>query len=287
MSAHGPHGWTGASCDTGTYRTGRRLETCEIREGLRWVGVSAGDWLVVHSSLHALGPTAGGPVAVVEAILEVIEERGNLLTPTFNYAPMAPFFDPDLTVGRTGALAEAVRAMPGAKRSDHPTHSVAVIGPDAGRLTEGHRLVRAVGIDSPIDRLAQAGGWVLLMGVDHTANTTIHVGEEYAHVPKAMGSGAAKTARVRLRSGQIVEHTLDDSPTCSLAFNAVEHGLRRHGEIVDGVIGECHLQLMRGLDVVRRTVDLLRESPEVLLCTRGDCVTCQERRRLYGAKGGG
>jgi hypothetical protein len=107
--------------------------------------------------LSSFGRVEGGADSVLDAILEVIGPKGNLMLPTFNYTrPIPePYFDPAATPGHTGAIPEAGRKRAGAVRSLHPSHSVAVIGPDAVELTRDHLKVRALGIGSPIDRLAQ------------------------------------------------------------------------------------------------------------------------------------
>jgi aminoglycoside 3-N-acetyltransferase len=49
---------------------------------LRALGVEAGMSLEVHSSLSTLGWVCGGPVAVVQALMDVVTETGTLLMPT-------------------------------------------------------------------------------------------------------------------------------------------------------------------------------------------------------------
>ena len=95
--------------------------------------------------------------------------------PTFTYDSAR--FDPGSTPGRTGAVAEALRLRAGAVRSLHPFYSVAAFGPLGVELTRGHELLPGTGIGSPLDRLADAGGLILLLGVGHDRSTTIHVGE--------------------------------------------------------------------------------------------------------------
>src|SRR5712691_1567855 len=46
------------------------------------LGVEAGMTLEVHSSLSTLGWVCGGPVAVVQALMDVVTETGTLLMPT-------------------------------------------------------------------------------------------------------------------------------------------------------------------------------------------------------------
>ena len=48
---------------------------------LRTLGVQAGEVLVVHSSLSALGWVSGGPVAVIQALQDVLTQDGTLVMP--------------------------------------------------------------------------------------------------------------------------------------------------------------------------------------------------------------
>jgi aminoglycoside 3-N-acetyltransferase len=257
------------------------LTKSDLLRALQDLGLIPGDSLIVHSSLRTLGEVDGGADTVLDALLETLGPAGNLMLPTFNYTrPLPePHFDPGQTPGRTGILPEIGRKRPGAVRSLHPTHSVAVLGPDAGELTRDHLKTRAFGIGSPIDRLAKRGGKVLLVGVGNNANSTIHVGEEYAGTPKASWYDNLPVVKVRLPDGRIVEHTIDTSPSCSAAFAAVEHALRRRGRIRDARIGSCPLQLMAGRDVIECTRDIIRDKSDILLCTWPGCRPCAGARR--------
>lgn len=243
-----------------------------------------GDSVIVHSSYRSLGQVEGGPEAVIDALLATVGPRGNLMLPTFNYSsPLPePCFDPALTPARTGVIAELGRKRPDARRSLHPTHSVAVIGPDASRLTEGHLNGRAFGVGSPIDRLATQDGKVLLLGVGHTANSTIHVAEEHAGIEKVPARQPLPRVQVRLGDGSMIAHQLDSSPSCSAAFEAAAWWLREADEIADIRLGACLMQLMSGRAVIRRVTEALATHPTALRCTNPRCVGCRHGRQAAG-----
>lgn len=50
------------------------------------IGLKKGDIILVHSSLSKIGWTVGGPVAVIEALQNVITEEGTLIMPAFTTA---------------------------------------------------------------------------------------------------------------------------------------------------------------------------------------------------------
>jgi len=263
------------------------LTAKQLVGAFREIGLSPGDSFIVHSSYRSLGGVDGGPEAVIDAMLEAIGPKGNLVLPTFNYTGniAKPHFDPAVTPCLTGIIPELGRKRPNAVRSLHPTHSVAVIGPDAVELTKDHMAYRTVGIGSPFDRLAQAGGKVLLLGVGNTSNTTVHVGEEYAGIPKASWFDKPAFAKVLMPDGTVVAHEIDTSTSCSTAFDAVEYALRRHGEIRDLTVGGSRLKLMLGGDVIRRVCEIIEEKPDILLCTRPGCRPCTGARRNLREQG--
>lgn len=226
------------------------------------IGLRAGDRVVVHSSLRATGLDAE---ELIDALLEAVGPQGLVLMPAFTYDN--EMLAPDLPA-RTGALSEAFRRRSEAVRSAHPTYSVAAIGSEAEELLDGHERAGATGIGSPLDRLAAAGGLVLLLGVGHTANTTVHVGEFHADafyldIPFDPAWPA---------------HGADRFPGCSRAFGALERPLRERGAIRDGKVGGALAQLVTGLAVIEATVELLAADPAALLCTDPDCHRCSRAR---------
>jgi len=142
---------------------------------LRTLGVRAGSVLLLHSSVKALGWVCGGPVAVVQALCDSLGADGTLVVPThtpdnsdpagWQHPPVPqswwpiirahmPGFDAMLTPSRwMGAIAEAVRTWPGARRSDHPHTSFAALGRAADEIVAGHRLDDMLGDTSPLGRV--------------------------------------------------------------------------------------------------------------------------------------
>ena len=265
------------------------LTKAQVKETLFSKGVRPGDHLLVHSSLRSVGAIQGGPEALIDALLEVVGPKGILAMPAFNYRTHlpSPYFDARTTPGMTGALTEMFRKRPGTLRSLHPTHSLAAQGERAAEFLGDHYKFQTFGIGSPIDRLAQAGGYVLLLGVSHLANSCIHVGESYAGRTKFdWEDGPLPIVRILLPDGKIIDHQLDCTASCSMAFNAAEYPMRRDDMIIDLILGEALCFLMKGKDVIKAVVGMIGEKPDALLCNRPICRPCSmARRHLLGHQG--
>jgi len=169
---------------------------------LRALGVREGMTLLVHSSLSKLGYVVSGAHSVILALEAAIGESGTLVMPTFSgelsdpaywqHPPVPrewwdtirenmPAYDPDLTTTRNmGVIPETFRKQTGTLRSAHPNFSFAARGPQAEFITNGHTLAPSLGEQSPLARIYDLEGWVLLLGVGHGNNSSLHLAEAWA-----------------------------------------------------------------------------------------------------------
>lgn len=161
-----------------------------LHTGLKELGVSSGVVVLVHSSMKGLGPVEGGPQAVIDALLNAVGESGTVLFPTLTGSEAdspacPPRIDLAATPCWTGLIPETARTYPGAIRSVHPTHSITAISGDATKWASGHEHGNSpCDESSPYYRLMEEGGKILLLGgVTHDSNTSIHCVEELAEMP--------------------------------------------------------------------------------------------------------
>lgn len=219
---------------------------------LRGLGVSAGDTLLVHSSLSALGWVAGDAPAVVDALRKVVTDSGTLVMPTHTsqytdpatwsnppvpdeWEPVIretrPPYRPAVTPTRgMGAIPECFRCYPNVVRGDHPMFSFAAWGEDAEAVVSVDEFDYSFGEESPLARVYERDGSVLLLGVGHEVVTSLHLAEYRADFPKETITQAAPV----LEDGERVlvefedyETSTDDFPDLGADFER-EVGLAEH-----------------------------------------------------------
>jgi aminoglycoside N3'-acetyltransferase len=158
----------------------------DLAKGLRSIGVSSGDTVLVHSSYDSFEGFTGKPSDVISVLKSAVGHEGTLMMPTLpfigtavEYARGRPVFDVRRTPSRTGLLTELFRRSPDVLRSVHPTHPVAVWGRGAAEIVEGHhRALTPCGQGSPFERLLKRQGKILLIGTDISVLTFYHTLEE-------------------------------------------------------------------------------------------------------------
>ena len=234
--------------------------------------------VIVHSSLSAFGEVRGGAETVLGALFSSFD---TLIMPAFTYKTMltpevgppdnaisygsgkdtnrmAEIYRSDMPADvAMGVVAESLRAHPKALRSLHPILSFA--GINAKPILDSQTIKDPL---LPIQKLMDAQGWVLLLGVDHTANTSIHYGEHLV--------GLKQFIRWALTPKAVIPcHRF---PGCSEGFEEISPHLDEFVHRVE--LGEAVLQALPVVDLVDTVSGILKENPLALLCSREDCERC-------------
>ncbi|WP_432880971.1 AAC(3) family N-acetyltransferase [Kribbella sp. CA-245084] len=250
----------------------------DIVDGLRRLGLDGSSEVIVHSSLSSFGYVDGGAEAVCAALTEVcgtvlmpggtwdltgIPAPPGLVRPDnayWNAADWAEFdeklsgatsFSDDLPVDRwLGRVPEVFRQTCSPVRTSHPLFAYQAAGPAAERLLEAQRP------DWPLGPIEALDGDVLLLGVTHTSNTTIHLAEQ--HLGRSLFYRYAKNA-----DGLWIE--LPNIPGESHHFDDIEPVLRPATKELR--IGQARVRRIPKDAVLAAAQQLIQADPTALLCT--------------------
>lgn len=244
--------------------------------------------VIIHASLSAIGRVQGGPDSVIGALLNRFH---SIMMPAFTYKTMIvpqtgpeqnaiqyatasdqnrmaiPYSD-DFPVDKLmGITAAALQKYPLSYRSKHPILSFSGVHVEPG--------LSAQTLDdpfAPIEWIRKQNGWVLLIGVDHTVNTSLHLAEQIA--------GRSGFTRWAVQGEKIV--TCPHFSGCSNGFNEITEsleGISTHAPLGEGQLTALPMQAM--IEIISL---YLQKKPTGMLCKDSHCQRCQEYRRRYGKK---
>jgi aminoglycoside 3-N-acetyltransferase len=254
------------------------LHFAELRSAFRNLGL-ADKPVIVHSSLKRFGPIDGGAETVIQALFE---STSGIVVPAFTYLTMvtpevgppnngiaygsghdlnrmAVPFHKDLQPDKMmGALPRTLLEREDSIRTAHPILSFGGIG-SVDDILITQTIFEPL---APIGALAEHDGWVILINVDHSVNTSIHYAEKLA--------GRRQFIRWALVDGRVME--CPGFPGDSSGFNVIENHLKTETRLVlvnNGLIQA--IPLKRLLAVAQ---GLIKKDPLALLCQRSDCERC-------------
>ena len=157
---------------------------------------------MLHASVKNIGWIVGGPDVVIEAILDILTKDGTLMMHTSwednphglatwrkdrqeAYLAECPAFDPARSRAdhrQMSILAEYLRTWPNSYRSRHP-YGYAAVGKRAEWITSEQPWQYREGKGSPLEKLCDASGYVVLLGSPIGNVTLLHHAEHIAKVP--------------------------------------------------------------------------------------------------------
>ena len=238
----------------------------DIKAGLRKLGLKNGAIVGVHSSLSSLGYVDGGADAVIEALLEVVGQKGTIVMPTHStnivkvertpeeiamgvtwLYKILPY-DPKETPCSTGTIPETFRKRKGAIRSSHPTHSLAAIGPKAEELIEGWH--KSLELDA----------YILLIGADLSVCTAMHLAEKRIQFPQHILKKITPPKEF-LEKYPETEWEWDFGPYPD--FSKMEEPCLKHGIMKTVKVGEATLKLVKLRELIDFYVEYLKKNPDL------------------------
>lgn len=179
------------------------ITAADLTRDLTQLGVAPGDIVMVHAACRSIGPVLGGPDDVITALRDAVGPAGTLMAyldweaawealveengrTLLQWRQHVLPFDPARTRGarQNGTFPEFLRTTPGALRSGNPGASVTALGAKAEWLTADHPLDYGYGPGTPLARLVEARGKVLMLGAPLDTMTLLHHAEHLAKLPE-------------------------------------------------------------------------------------------------------
>lgn len=235
----------------------------QLGRDLRSIGVCPGDMLMGHASLRSLGPVEGRAEGVVRALLSVLGDQGTLLAYVdFEPTNDMPYFDPQKSPAHPdyGVLAEVIRTWPGAVRSLNPGASMVAIGARSEWICSDHPLNYGYGPGSPLSKLVEIDGKVLLLGSDFDNVTILHYAEHCARLPEKRV--IRRTDKV-LSDWTVVDVVIEEFDTSELVmrsmpadyFAQITQQFVNAGYAQAEIVGHARAVLFRAREFVQFAID--------------------------------
>ena len=246
-----------------------------VTEQVRALGVTEGSILLVHTSYRATGPIRGGPLGLIAALRAAVGAEGTLVMPSWSGDEDAPF-DPrhSPAAADLGAVADIFWRQPGVLRSGH-AQAFAAAGPAAERIVADPLPLPPHIPASPVGRVHDLDGLVLLLGVGHDADTTLHLAELLADVPYRVPRSLTVWD-----DGRPLRVEYEENDHCCQGFAQADAWLRATGAQAEETVGHGHARLARSRDIVATALEQLTRDPLVFLHTADfGCADCDEARR--------
>ncbi|BAY82992.1 aminoglycoside N3'-acetyltransferase [Calothrix parasitica NIES-267] len=248
-----------------------------LKQDLINAGLTPGITVIVHSSLSSLGWVCGGAVAVIQALMDVITPNGTLVMPTHSsdYSDPEPWenppvpaewwqtirdtmpaYDARITPTRNmGKVVEVFRTCEDVLRSSHPNFSFAAWGNHAEAIIKNHSLNYSLGEASPLARLYDLNGYVLLLGTGYDTCTTFHLAEYRQDNPKKTNYAAPI-----LESGERIWKTYSDIEFNNDCFVIMGSDFEKTGCVKKSQVGFAQTKFFAVKDAVDFGVNWLREN---------------------------
>ena len=257
------------------------IDKKRLVEDFKAFGIRPGELLQVCASLRSIGWVEGGARTVVDALLEVVGEKGTLVGNAYLKAyslPLRPehaqLISDRLTLPYTGAVCKAMIGHPRMHRSGHPINRYVAIGAQARELMEGHT-PESYAYD--VQRImAERGACCLRIGPRR-----MFVGAGTSHASQWLAGLKQKPRPLginyRDKNGDIKLMRVDWPSGCARGFRNFIPLYEARGAIraSGGKTGEAPLELFWMKKAMEIEVEKLSKDPGFCLCDNPCCKDCR------------
>jgi aminoglycoside 3-N-acetyltransferase len=243
----------------------------DIINGIREIGISPTDTLLVHSSMKAIGEVEGGADSILDAFIEYLKD-GLLIFPTHTWEQINEennIFNPGTETSCVGLLTNIFMQRPTVLRSWHPTHSVAAIGKEAKEYVSGEEQY-----DTPCSRngcwgkLYDRKAKVLFLGCSMKKNTYLHGVEEWNQIPNRLMDNP-RQLKIVTPEGKIIDRPLrghyNQYGDISQNYDKMQDPFLQKGIAKKGFIGDAESFICDAVGMADLTTSYLKRNPDLFL----------------------
>lgn len=241
------------------------------------MGVKPGGVLLVHTSFSKVKPVEGGPAGLIQALRSALGPNSTLVMPSMSSDDGHPFDKQTTPCLEMGIVADTFWRMPRVLRSDN-NHSFAAIGPLAAQITAPHPLDIPHGLDSPVGRVFEQNGQILLLGVGQDSNTTVHLAENLAGVRYRRDKYLTL-----LQEGVPARFDYREIDHCCQNFALVDGWLDDRGLQRYGNVGHAEARLANARDIVAVVTEHLKANETIFLHPEGIDEECDDAWASLGS----
>jgi len=248
-----------------------------LAEVLKRAGVRAGDMIEVHADVRAFDCLIGNEETVVDSLMDVVTTSGTILMANRcegNSEPSRwtdpyivpsqysivrnsiPGFDGTTCVlSDRGKVAENFRHREGVVISTHPSWSFAAWGADADFLCNQQSLHFPLSEESPLGRLYQRRGKVVLIGTDFESVCCLYLAEHKTSCRMITVQGVSEKSENGVKWQKYLDLDVTNVP-----FNKIKMLMQRKNMILENMLGGCRIQVFSASDAVDEAVSYFEKS---------------------------
>ena len=252
-----------------------------VKNTLAELGVKEGDSILTHSSFKSLGPVENAGQTIVRGMMETVGDEGTVIFPTLcqkdwknvykNWHMDAP--------SDVGYLTNYFRKLPGAKRSNQATHSVAAMGKYADYITETHGQSglrygfygdTPFSADSPWEKMYNLDTKVIMLGY-HIRGCTFRHYAEYVFMEKYLEKAKKSPKYEELKNRVWCYERWDEAGVWPhVESYYVEEVLKQRDKIKYAKCGQAKVIMVSARDFVDCALELLEKRDRKVFLEEGD-----------------
>lgn len=238
------------------------LSKGQVIQTLKDAGLKKGMIVEVHCSLDYFDYVIGGAQTIIDALIDVLGYSGTILMPTQameNSEPTywnayfkdysmiqtirkdMPAFDKKETdTSEMGCVVENLRRRDGTVVSSHPTYSFVAWGKYAKLLCNRQSLHFGLSEESPLARLCELKGFILLLGMDYEECTAFYLAQYRAECQPIQVQGASVEMEGEKKWKKLLNIELDNR-----SFNEIGKILEKQQKVTKFKLGKADCRFFR------------------------------------------